>query len=50
MQSANLIPADAPLELDELPGFPEDPHAATATAQPNAASVSGTPLTRIGPF
>ena len=44
IQSANLIPADTLLALDELP---EDPHAASATAQPNAASARVTPLTRI---
>jgi hypothetical protein len=48
MQSANLMPADPPPELNELPGCPEEPHAAGAIAQPSAASTTGTRLARIG--
>jgi hypothetical protein len=40
MQSANLIPADSPLEPDPLFGLPEDPHALSATAQLTAASAT----------
>jgi hypothetical protein len=50
MQSANLIPAEALLELDGLPELPEDPHAASVTAQPAAASVRVPLLARTGPF
>jgi hypothetical protein len=40
MQSANLIPADWPLEFDALPGLDDEPHAASAIAQPMPQSAT----------
>jgi hypothetical protein len=50
MQSANLIPAALPLEPDEPPELPEDPHAASITVQPAAARATVALLAHIGPF